>query len=95
MNVFAGSLIGKQRFDITTGAEIITRVLTTIASLCCFKSRRRTGRPCPDSGRRPDGLLGGDIVRLQERPWVEFSPDRRGSRWTGYGIWRHTGFVTR
>jgi len=31
MSVFAGSLIGKQRFDITTGAEIITRVLTTIA----------------------------------------------------------------
>ena len=31
MSVFAGSLVGKQRFDITTGAEIITRVLTTIA----------------------------------------------------------------
>jgi len=30
MNVFAGSLVGKQRFDITTGAEIIARVLITI-----------------------------------------------------------------
>jgi len=31
MSVFSGGLIGKQRLDITTGAEIIARVLTTIA----------------------------------------------------------------
>lgn len=31
MSVFPGGLIGKQRLDITTGAEIIARVLTTIA----------------------------------------------------------------
>lgn len=31
MNVFAGSLIGKQRFDIVTVIEVVTRVLTAIA----------------------------------------------------------------
>jgi O-antigen/teichoic acid export membrane protein len=31
MNVFAGSLIGKQRFDIVTSVEVVTRVLTAIA----------------------------------------------------------------
>lgn len=30
MNVFAGSLIGKQRFDIVTGVEVVTRVLAAI-----------------------------------------------------------------
>jgi len=38
MNVFAGSLTGKQRFDIVTGVEVITRVLTAIAVYIALKA---------------------------------------------------------
>ncbi len=38
LNVFSGSLVGKERFDVVTGIEIVTRILTAISLYVVLKA---------------------------------------------------------
>ncbi|MEF8746807.1 MAG: oligosaccharide flippase family protein [Candidatus Accumulibacter propinquus] len=38
MNAFTGGLVGKERFDITSGAEIVNRVLTAVVTYVVLKA---------------------------------------------------------